>query len=78
VNEVAAHLTLMTVQIDIEETLVSKIDALVGSLRINRTQYLKKLVEEDLVARQYAEAYGKQPLTEEEMEWFEIQHWEDE
>ncbi len=68
----------MTVQIDIEENLVSKIDAVIAGLRIDRSQYLKKLVEEDLVARQYAEAYKKQPLTEEELEWLEIQHWEDE
>lgn len=68
--------TAMTVQIDIEENLVSKIDALIAGLRINRSEYLKKLVEDDLVARQYAEAYKKQPLTEEELEWLEIQDWE--
>ena len=68
----------MTVQIDIDESLVSKIDAVLGKLQIDRTEYFRKLAIEDLVSRQYAEAYGKNPQTGEELEWLEIQHWEDE
>lgn len=69
----------MTVQIDIDEALVSKIDAVLGKLAIDRTEYFRKLAEEDLVARQYAEAYGKHPQTDEEiLEWEEVQYWEGE
>jgi len=68
----------MTVQIEIEEPLISEIDEVVKTLQIDRDSYFRKLAVEDLVSRQYAEAYGSQPVTEEEMAWLEIQHWEDE
>ena len=45
---------------------MSQIDAVVGSLHIDRTEYFRKLAEEDLVARQYAEAYGKNPVQPDE------------
>jgi hypothetical protein len=69
----------MTVQIDIDEGLISKIDAVLGKLRIDRTEYFRKLAIEDLVSRQYAEAYGKNPQSDDEIfEWEDIQSWGDE
>lgn len=69
----------MTVQIDIDEKLISKIDPILRELRIDRAQYFQRLAEEDLVARQYREAYTKHPQTREEIEeWEEVQYWEDE
>ncbi|MEO7673386.1 MAG: hypothetical protein ABIU09_04830 [Pyrinomonadaceae bacterium] len=69
----------MNVQIDIDEGLISKIDAVVDKLRIDRTEYFRKLATEDLVARQYSEAYGKHPQTDEEiLESEEVLYGEDE
>lgn len=69
----------MTVQIDIDPTLVARVDELVQKLRIDRTEYFRRLAEDDLVSRQYAEAYSKNPQTIEEVEeWEEVQYWEDE
>jgi len=56
----------MTVQIKIDEVLMSKVDAVVGQLHINRDEYFRRLIEEDLVARQYALAYGQYPVEPEE------------
>jgi metal-responsive CopG/Arc/MetJ family transcriptional regulator len=68
----------MTVQIDIDEKILAKVDEVLKDSQIDRTEYFKKLVENDIVARQYAEAYRKNPQTVEEIEeWEEIQHWED-
>jgi metal-responsive CopG/Arc/MetJ family transcriptional regulator len=69
----------MTVQIEIDEKLMSKIDEVLHKLSMDRTQYFQRLAEEDLVARQYREAYTKHPQTKEEIEeWEEVQYWEDE
>lgn len=75
-RDVIPHLSSMTVQIEIEEPLISEIDQVVKTLRIDRDAYFRKLAVEDLISRQYAEAYGRQPMTEEELEWLDIQHWE--
>lgn len=56
----------MTVQIKIDEALMSKVDAVVGRLHIDRNEYFRRLIEEDLVARQYAVAYGTYPVEPEE------------
>ena len=68
----------MTVILEIDAQTLAKVDEVLKDSQIDRTEYFKKLVENDIVARQYAEAYRKNPQTVEEIEeWEEIQHWED-
>ena len=64
----AAHFKAMTVQINIDEKLMSQIDVIVGDLQIDRAEYFRKLAEEDLIARQYADAYRKYPVQPDEFE----------
>lgn len=68
----------MAVLVEIDEKTMTKVDEVLEKSHLNRTEYFQKLVENDLVARQYAEAYRKKPQTAEEIdEWEEVQHWED-
>jgi metal-responsive CopG/Arc/MetJ family transcriptional regulator len=70
----------MTVEIEIDENLLAKVDDITKNLRINRDKYFQKLVEEDLIARQYAEAYEKNPVQPDEFEIEEeqlIEVWKD-
>lgn len=76
----------MTVQIDIDEKTIAEVDENIRLLHQDRDEVFRqgfldlaaKLRREAEVARQYAEAYGKNPQTTEEIEeWTEIQHWGD-
>jgi len=69
----------MTVQIEIDEMLLSKIEPILRELKIDRDEYFTRLAKDDLVAREYREAYTKHPQTKEEIgEWEEVQYLEDE
>jgi hypothetical protein len=68
----------MTVILEIDAQTLAKVDEVLKGSQIDRTEYFKKLVENDIVARQYAAEYRKNPQTVEEIEeWEDIQHWED-
>ena len=66
----------MTVQIDIDETTLSEVDESLRILHQNRDDFFRQSIldavakagREADVARQYAEAYGRNPVQPEEFE----------
>lgn len=80
----AAHLKVMTVQIDIDEKILAEVDHNLKVLHQNRDDFFRqgiidlaaKLRREAGVAAQYRAAYSKQPQTDEEVdEWADVQDW---
>lgn len=76
----------MTVQIDIDEKTLAEVDKNIVVLHQNREEVFRqgfldlasKLRREAEVARQYAEAYRKNPQAAQEIDdWAEIQEWTD-
>jgi metal-responsive CopG/Arc/MetJ family transcriptional regulator len=81
----------MSVVIELDENLVSEIDAMAKGFNKNRLDYINESLQKALnqdrkkrkytdeeVRQMYAEAYRKNPQTKEEIdEWEEVQHWED-
>jgi metal-responsive CopG/Arc/MetJ family transcriptional regulator len=81
----------MSVVIELDENLVSEIDAMAKGFNKNRLDYINESLQKALnqdrkkrkytdeeVRQMYAEAYRKKPQTKEDIdEWEEVQHWED-
>jgi metal-responsive CopG/Arc/MetJ family transcriptional regulator len=81
----------MSVVIELDENLVSEIDAMAKGFNKNRLDYINESLQKALnqdrkkrkytdeeVRQMYAEAYRKNPQTKEDIdEWEEVQHWED-
>lgn len=79
---------MKTIQVPIDEPLLERIDCAAREQQTPRAEFIRAALERELrrlrdeeAARQYEEAYRKQPLTPEEKEelkeWQAIQVWPD-
>lgn len=79
----------MSVQIEVDETILPEIDKLAASSKKSRYELINELLRKGLrkktheeKAREFRESYRQFPLTqkeiEEQREWEEIQDWSDE
>ncbi len=76
----------MTVQIEIDEKVLAELDEVIDVLNKNREDVFRKAIikiteemqREAEVAKQYREAYRKNPVQPDEFDdWEEVRHWED-
>ena len=80
------NLKIMTVQIEIDEDILAEVDDAIKILEQNREDVFReafrdiarKKKREAEVAKQYREAYRKNPVQPDEFDdWEEVRHWED-
>lgn len=76
---------MTTIQIPIEETLLTKVDRVIQSLATTRADYVQKALkltlnqdEIKLREKQHEESYARKPMLPEEIdEWDSVRVWEE-